>query len=247
MVKAVERFVVVAPIPGRPMAFGGTVLETLSDGRAVESALTEIPIEELGEWVESLNVVAIADNLRLQKELADKTAEWETLKAEKTELTTQRDSLQSRVTELTASRDSVQNQLTEATTSLATATGQVGTLTSERDSALEQVATLQAELDAIKNPPNPFPDADWKSFRFAILADPAINRVANENATAWPLMVLYLSQLDTMPSRGLDIAQLWNFLEANTAVNAEEIARINGISEQFGIPLRLNEQGQIAV
>jgi hypothetical protein len=199
----VERFVVVAPIPGRPLAFGGTVLETLSNGQVVESALTEIPVEQLAEWVESLNASAIADNLRLQKELAEKTKEWETLKTDKAELTT------------------------------------------ERDSALEKVATLEAELDTLKNPPNP--DADWKSFRFGILADPAINRVATQNATAWPLMVLYLSQLDTMPSRGLDIAQLWNFLEANTAVDADEIARINAIAEKFGIPLRINEEGQFAV
>jgi len=102
MVKAVERFVVVAPIPGRPMAFGGTVLESLSNGQVVESALTEIPIEQLGEWVESLNAVAIADNLRLQGELSAMTAERDSLATDKAALTTERDSLQARIDELTA-------------------------------------------------------------------------------------------------------------------------------------------------
>lgn len=156
MVKAVERFVVVAPIPGRPMAFGGTVLETLSNSQVVESALTEIPIEQLGEWVESLNAVAIADNLRLQSELSAMTAERDSLATEKTTLTTERDSLQSQVAGLTTSRDDLQTQLTEATTSLDAATGQVEALTTERDSALEQVATLEnriAELTAIAEQP----------------------------------------------------------------------------------------------
>lgn len=150
----VERFVVVAPIPGRPMAFGGTVLETLSNGQVVESALTEIPIEQLGEWVESLNAVAIADNLRLQAELSAMTAERDSLATEKAALTTERDSLQSRVTEITTSRDGLETQLTEATTSLATATGQVETLTSERDSALEQIATLQSRINELTAEPD---------------------------------------------------------------------------------------------
>lgn len=121
---------------------------------------------------------------------------------------------------------------------------------SEKDTALTQLASANAritELEAQLNPPNPFPNADWASFKFAILADEAIQRVAKENATAWPLMVLYLSQLDTNPARGADIAQLWNFMEAHTAVDATEIARINAISRQFGIPLQMNSEGQVVL
>jgi len=168
MVKAVERFVVVAPIPGRPMAFGGTVLESLSNGQVVESALTEIPIEQLGEWVESLNAVAIADNLRLQGELSAMTAERDSLATDKAALTTERDSLQSQVAELTTSRDGLQTQLTEATTSLATATGQVEALTSERDSALEQVATLENRITELTAEPE-VPIVSRRQARLALL------------------------------------------------------------------------------
>lgn len=148
--------------------------------------------------------------------------------------------------QLQAQVDQLTTDLASANAAKQQAESSLASITAERDQLLADKASLQSELDALKNPPNPFPDADWKSFRFAILADPAINRVAEVNATAWPLMVLYLSQLDTMPSRGPDIAQLWNFMEAHSAVTAEEIARINAIAEQFKIPLRLNSEGQIA-
>ena len=132
---------------------------------------------------------------------------------------------------------------------------QLTTLTSERDAAVsqatsanEQIATLQNRISELTAPPpNPFPDADWANFKFAILADEAIQRVANENATAWPLMVLYLSQLDTNPARGLDIAALWNFMDAHSAVSADEIARINAIAETHGVPLSMNAEGQIVL
>ena len=115
----------------------------------------------------------------------------------------------------------------------------------EVDSANVTIAQLQARIaELTAPPPNPFPDADWANFRFAILADEAIQRVAAENSTAWPLMVLYLSQLDTNPARGLDIAALWNFMEAHSAVSADEITRINAIAAKFSIPLALNDQGQ---
>lgn len=112
MVKQVERFVVVAPIPGRQLAFGGTVLETLPDGRVVESPLTLIPTDELSQWVSSLNTMAIADNLRLQSELSAMTSERDAAVADKATLTTERNSaleqvglLESRIAELTAEPD----------------------------------------------------------------------------------------------------------------------------------------------
>ena len=174
MVKAVERFVVVAPIPGRPMAFGGTVLETLSNSQVVESALTEIPIEQLGEWVESLNAVAIADNLRLQSELSAMTAERDSLATDKAALTTERDSLQSQVAELTTSRNGLQTQLTEATTSLATATGQVETLTGERDSLQARVDELTAIAEQ--------PVATLSQIRVWLLQNLGVNAIKQVNA-----------------------------------------------------------------
>lgn len=123
-------------------------------------------------------------------------------------------------------------------------------LIAERDALAEQVATLTAEVDrltALLPPPVPdaFLNADWPQFRVRILSDPAVQRVAAGNSTAWPLMVLYLAQLSSTPSRGLDIAQLWTFMESQTPVTAEEVDRINAIASECGVPLRMNEDGSI--
>jgi len=205
MVKAVERFVVVAPISGRPMAFGGTVLETLPDGRVVESALTEIPAEQLGEWVESLNAVAIADNLRLQSELSAMTAERDALTTEKAALTTERDSLQSQVTE------------------------------------------LEAELEAIKNPPNPFPNADWQGFRSAALASPTIMRMAMSNMGNFMMLLIYMTEMQKDPTATTKMVGVWNEMETKTPISADEITAINQLAAQYQVPMVLNSEGQIVL
>lgn len=129
---------------------------------------------------------------------------------------------------------------------------EVAELTQERDLALAareltatQLVEVQAELDSIKNPPNPFPGADWATFRGSVLSDPAVQRIALGNQTAWPLMVLYLSQLSTHPERATDIAQLWSLMELNTPIQSDEIARLNTIAETCNVPLRLNDDGSI--
>lgn len=130
--------------------------ETEINGRVISLDPRNPTAEELQDADEAFAAAQQAKIAELTKSLADKTAEWETLKTDKATLTTERDSLQSQVAELTASRDGLQTQLTEATTSLDAATGQVEALTTERDSALEQVATLEnriAELTAIAEQP----------------------------------------------------------------------------------------------
>lgn len=143
----------------------------------------------------------------------------------------------------------------------------LATVTSERDAALAQSESLQAQVDTIPDlqsqiaeltaevarltalVPPPVPDAflsaDWSGFRNAILSDEAVQRVASGNPTAWPLMVLYLTQLSSTPSRGADIAQLWTIMESHTPVTTEEVARINAIAEECGVPLRMNDDGSI--
>lgn len=145
---------------------------------------------------------------------------------------------------------SQQAQIAQLTAGITSANSAKQQAESDKAAALEQLAAANAriaELEAQINPPNPFPDADWDGFKFAIFADPAIDRVARANPVSWPLMVQYLSQLDTNPARGPDIAQLWNFMEAYTAITPEEVARINAISQQHGVPLHLNEEGQIVI
>lgn len=124
----------------------------------------------------------------------------------------------------------------------------------ERDAAVSALeterSTMQAEIDRLTllvPPPVPdvFLNADWPQFRVRILSDPAVQRVASGNSTAWPLMVLYLAQLSSMPSRGLDIAQLWLFMESQTPVTPEEVTRINAIASECGVPLQMNEDGSI--
>lgn len=114
----------------------------------------------------------------------------------------------------------------------------------------EQIATLTAEVErltALVPPPVPdvFANADWVQFRARILSDAAVQRVAIGNPTAWPLMVLYLSQLATTPSRGVDIAQLWSFLIVSTPITADEVAGINTIANECGVPLAMNPDGSI--
>ena len=89
------------------------------------------------------------------------------------------------------------------------------------------------------------PDPDWSQFRNRVLADPAVQRVAIGNAAAWPLMVVYLAELSTRPSRAVDIAQLWTLLESQTPVTPDEVARINTIASDCGVPLRMNADGSI--
>jgi len=151
----------------------------------------------------------------------------------------ERDSLQTQVATLTSERDTLQNQAD----TIPSLQSQIESLTSEQ-------AALQAEvarLTALVPPPVPdaFLSADWPRFRNLILSDEAVQRVAVGNPTAWPLMVLYLTQLSSTPSRGADIAALWTMLEANTPVTPEEVARINVIAEDCGVPLRMNEDGSI--
>lgn len=151
----------------------------------------------------------------------------------------ERDALQTQVTALTAERDTYKTQAD----TIPGLTAQIETLQSEK-------AALQVEVDRLTDlVPPPVPDAflsaDWPRFRNLILSDEAVQRVAVGNPTAWPLMVLYLAQLSSTPSRGADIAQLWTMLEANTPVTSEEVARINSIAEDCGVPLRMDADGSI--
>jgi len=120
----------------------------------------------------------------------------------------------------------------------------------ERDVLIAEKAALHAEVDRLTLlVPAPVPDAflsaDWARFRNAILSDEAVQRVATGNPTAWPLMVLYLAQLSSQPSRGVDIAQLWTMLEANTPITSDEVERINAIATECGVPLQMNSDGSI--
>jgi seryl-tRNA synthetase len=198
-------------------------------------------------FVDRLKLELAAERDKAIADSATMTTERDTARSEKASLQTELDAANATIETLQAERQGANDAIAELTADLQTAASQLEATTNQLAAANAEIETLTARIDELENPSNPFPDADWKNFRFAILADPAIDRVATENATAWPLMVLYLSQLDTMPSRGLDIAQLWNFLEAHTAVDTEEIARINATAERFNIPLRINEEGQFAV
>ena len=159
-----------------------------------------------------------------------------------------------------AERDVAVSDLSAEKTAHEVTTAALSTTTTERDSLQSQVdtipglqsqiATLTAELErltALVPPPVPdaFLNADWTQFRVRIISDPAVQRVATGNSTAWPLMVLYLAQLSSTPSRGRDIAQLWSFMESQTPVTPEEVLRINAIAAECGVPLQMNEDGSI--
>jgi hypothetical protein len=150
-----------------------------------------------------------------------------------------RDSLQSQVTTLAGERNSLQTQVDT-----------IPGLQSQIESLMTEKTALEAEvarLTAMVPPPVPdaFLSADWPRFRNLILSDAAVERVAKGNPTAWPLMVLYLAQLSSQPSRGVDIAQLWTMLEQNTPITPAEVARLNAIATECGVPLRMNDDGSI--
>jgi hypothetical protein len=147
--------------------------------------------------------------------------------------------------ELAKERDKVIADLAELTADLQTASTQLEAATNQLAAANATIETLQARIDELENPPNPFPDADWQGFRQAALTDDAVLRVASGNAVLWPVLFAYLSELSTNPARGRDIAWLWNTMEAQTPVSKEEVARVNGIAQRFGVPLRMNDEGQI--
>ena len=161
------------------------------------------------------------------------------------QLTTERDSLQS-------DYDAKVNDANAKQAQIDSLTEQVATLTSERDARptqaqLDAANARIAELEAQLSPPNPFPDADWAGFRAAALTDPAVQRVAAGNSVLWPVLFMYLSELSTNPARGKDIAWLWNTMEMQTPVTAEEIQRVNAIAETHGVPLSMNAEGQIVL
>ena len=141
MVKIIERFVVKAPHNGQPSVFGGTVLETLSNGQVVESQLEIIPVEELSEWVPSLNAQLLVENQSLisersslQLQIAEITTERDNVLTEKDRLETQLNSANEVVAELQTKA----SELESATNELATA--------NERVAALEiRIAELTAE------------------------------------------------------------------------------------------------------
>ena len=233
------------PATGNPVF---EIFEELEQGGRVYSLDPRNPTaEELQDADEAFAAAQQARIAELESQLSAMTAERDSLASEKATLTTERDSLQAQVAELTTSRDDLQTQLAEATTSLAAATGQVEALTGERDSALEKVADLEAELDAIKNPPNPFPDADWQGFRSAALASPTIMRMAMSNMGNFMMLLIYMTEMQKDPTATTKMVGVWNEMETKTPISADEIAAINQLAAQYQVPMVLNSEGQIVL
>jgi hypothetical protein len=195
-------------------------------GQTIGVSLTALTVLEDGRHIESVVPVDPAELGRIGQQFS-------------LDLVAERDALLTQVTTLTGERETLQSQAD----TIPGLTAQIAELTTEKAELEAEVARLTALV------PPPVPDAflsaDWPRFRNLILSDEAVQRVAVGNPTAWPLMVLYLTQLSSTPSRGADIAALWTMLEANTPVTPEEVARINVIAEDCGVPLRMNEDGSI--
>lgn len=148
------------------------------------------------------------------------------------------------VSEVTAAKA---QQLNELQTQVTTLTAEKAALQADAERLIGEKASLLSEVERLTPPPVPdgFLTADWARFRNLILSDEAVQRVAFGNPTAWPLIVLYLTQLSSTPSRGADIAALWTIVEQNTPVTPDEVARINAIASECGVPLRMHENGSI--
>ena len=146
---------------------------------------------------------------------------------------------QSALSAMTHERDALQTQA-DAIPNL---TAQIETLAADR-------LSLQAEVQRLTGlVPPPVPDAflsaDWAGFRDRILVDAAVQRVAAGNPAIWPVLAMYMQELQSNPQRGTDIARLWTLIEANTPVTPDEVARINAIASECGVPLRMNSDGSI--
>lgn len=102
MVRVIERFVVKAPHDGQPSVFGGTVLETLSNGQVVESQLEIVPVEELSQWIPSLNAQLLVENQSLTAERDSLTRHLATMTTERDSASSQLEVANARIAELTA-------------------------------------------------------------------------------------------------------------------------------------------------
>lgn len=153
MVKVIERFVVKAPHDGQPSVFGGTVLETLSNGQVVESQLTIVPVEELSQWIPSLNAQLLIENQSLmaerdslQTQLLAMTTERDTALGEKASLQTQLDSANETIKTLTSNKAAIETANAELQTSVSTLTGERDSAVSQLEVANERIATLETRI-----------------------------------------------------------------------------------------------------
>jgi len=141
--------------------------------------------------------------------------------------------LESQLSAMTAERDSL--------------TTEKAALTTERDSLQSQVTELEAELEAIKNPPNPFPNADWQGFRSAALASPTIMRMAMSNMGNFMMLLIYMTEMQKDPTATTKMVGVWNEMETKTPISADEITAINQLAAQYQVPMVLNSEGQIVL
>lgn len=221
----IERFVVKAPHDGQPSVFGGTVLETLSNGQVVESPLTVIPVNELADWIPELNANLLVENQSLQTEVSA--------------LQTEKASLEKLLADVEHSRDTlllVRDQLNAQIEEL-----QLRPTQSQLDEANSRILELEAQL----NPPNPFPDTDWQGFRSAALASPTILKMAMANTGNFVMLLIYMTEMQKDQTAMEKMATVWNEMENKTPLSPEEITGINTLAEHFKVPLVLNSDGQI--
>jgi len=175
MVKVIERFVVKAPHDGQPSVFGGTVLETLSNGQVIESQLAIVPVEELSEWIPSLNAQLLVENQSLTAErdslteqLAAMTTERDTALAEKASLQTQLDSANATIETLTSDKATLESTNAELQTLVSTLTAESDSAGSQLEAANERISTLETRITELTAEPE-VPIVSRRQARLALL------------------------------------------------------------------------------
>lgn len=230
----VEPYEVLMRRNGQTWALSARSLITLDDGTVVEGK--PVPLNGLAD--PAFAQVATLVSASKESEIAT--------------LTTERDGLQNELSDLQADYDAKVNDNESKHFQIQTLTEQVATLTAERDARptqaqLNAANARIAELEALLNPPNPFPNADWQGFRSAALSSPVIMRMAMSNVGNFMMLLIYMTELQKDPSVAAKMAAVWNEMETKTPLSTQEIAAVNSLAQAHSVPFALNSEGQIVL
>lgn len=87
------------------------------------------------------------------------------------------------------------------------------------------------------------PEPDWQSFRQQIAIHPAYLRIVSCDGITQAINTTLVWVLGS--GQYEEVPRLWNAIAAQALPTSAEIAALNAIAEQSGVPFRLNEVGMM--
>ena len=107
-----------------------------------------------------------------------------------------------------------------------------------------------AEIPEPEATPEPGSEPNWVAFRTQIAVHPAYLRLVTghpQNTVLNGVLIPLLFGLGENPSLLIEVAQIWNAMEANVSLTIIESAQLNAVANTFHIPLHLDAQGKMEV